>query len=127
MQVKAFRPVIIISIGQNLAVRADLCGTKAEIGLALGELIFIKDKLVRAAGDGLAIMLAILRALFEFRPVQIGTILLRNAAVIFFDAAFHFLKNRFGQLGLRRHLCFEIGIFGIEMRQYLGIINRWIA
>ena len=127
MQVKAFRPVIIIRIGQNLAIRADLCGTKAEIGLALGERIFIKDKLVRAAGDGLAIMLAILRALFEFRPIDIVAVLLRNAAVIFFDPAFHFLKNRFGQSGLWRHLCFEIGIFGIEMRQYLGIIYRWIA
>ena len=127
MQVKAFRAIIIISISQNLAVGAYFCGPKAEIGFVFGQFIFIKDKLVRAARNGLAIMLAILRALFEFRPINIIAILLRDAAVILFDAALHFLKNRFGQLGLRGHLCFKIGIFGAQMRQDFRIINHWIA
>ena len=127
MQVKAFRPIIIIGISQNLAVRADFGGPKAEIGFALGQFIFVEDKLVRAACNGLAIMLAILRAFFEFRPINIIAILLRDAAVILFDAALHFLKNRFGQLGLRCHLRFEIGIFGAQMVQYFRVINRRIA
>ena len=66
MQVKPFRPVIVVSICQYFAIGADLCGTKAEIGLALGEYIFVEDELIGTAGNWLAIMFAILRAFFEF-------------------------------------------------------------
>ena len=72
-------------------------------------------------------MLTILRAFFEFRPIDIGAILLRNATIILFDAAFHFLKDRFYKLGLRRHLCFKIRVFGFQMIEDFLVINRGIA
>ena len=72
-------------------------------------------------------MLTILRAFFEFRPIDIVAILLRNTAIILFDAAFHFLKDCFYKLGLRRHLCFEIGVFGFQMIENFLVINRRIA
>ena len=66
MQIKPLRPIIIVSICQYFAIGADLCGTKAEVGFALGEFIFVEDELIGTAGNRFAIMLAILRAFFEF-------------------------------------------------------------
>ena len=123
MQIEPLRAVIIIGISQYFAIGADFGGAKPEILLALRKCILIQDELIRSTGDWPAIMLTILRAFFEFRPIDIVSILLRDRTVVFFDAALHFLKNRFGKLCLRRHLRFEIGVLCFYMRQNLGIID----
>ena len=72
-------------------------------------------------------MLPILCAFFEFRPIYIVAILLRHATVVLFDAALHFLKNRFRQRSVRGHLRFEIGVFSVQMIQDFFVINRRIS
>ena len=127
MQIEPLRAIIIIGISQYFTIGADFGSAKPEIFLALRKYIFIEDELIRSTGDWPAIMLTILRAFFEFRPIDIVSILLRDRTVVFFDAALHFLKNRFGKLCLRRHLRFEIGVLCFYMRQNLGIIDRRIT
>ena len=78
VEVETFRTIIVIGISEQLAIGADLGSAKPEIILALGELVFIEDQLVRTALYRLAVMLAILRALVKFRPIDEIAILLRD-------------------------------------------------
>ena len=123
MQIEPLRAVIIIRISQYFAIGADFGRAKTKIFLVLRKCILIQDELIRTTSDWLTIMFAILRAFFEFRPIDVIAVLLRDRTIVFFDAALHFLKNRFRKLSLRRHLRFEIGVLCFYMRQNLGIID----
>jgi len=63
---EAFRSVRIDRIGQQLAIVGDRKGPKAEVLEPLGKYIFVEDQLRFAAANGLAVIFAILRTLFEF-------------------------------------------------------------
>ena len=123
----SFRSVIIEGISQQFAIRADLRRAKAEIFLALRKLILVEDQLVRAALHWLAVMLAILRALVKFRPIDPVAILLRDRRIIFLDPALHLLENRLGQRRLRLHLRLIIGVFRLEMGEDFLIVDHRIA
>ena len=78
MQIEPLRAIIIIGISQYFTIGADFGSAKPEIFLALRKYVLIQDELIRTTGDWLAIMLAILRAFFEFRPIDVIAILLRD-------------------------------------------------
>lgn len=124
-----FRTLVVGRVGEKLVI-AGMRGV-AEIPVAFAGRFGIPVEqdlgIVRRAAARHAAELRILPTFDEAREVFVGTVRLRDLAVVLFQARFHFLKQRLLQrLGACQHR-FRVGVFGFEMRTDAGIEQRRLA
>ena len=65
--------------------------------------------------------LPILPAGFERAPIEIIAVFRGNRLVVFLDAAFHFLKDRFDERLARGHGGLEMGVLSLQIIEHFGI------
>ena len=123
----AFRPVAVGRIGEIAPVLAHRRCTEPEVFQALCQFVLVEDQHRIAARYRLAVMLAVLRALFEFGPVEPVAILLRNGGIVFLDPGLHLFEQGVDEFLLRRHARFVPGVFRLHVVEDVLVIDRRIA
>ena len=126
----ALRTVGVGRVGEIAPVLANAERAQAEIFEASSQLILVEDQLrlgICGSAHGLAIVLAVLRALFELGPVHIVAVALRNGGIVLFDPRAHLGEERLGELFLPRHLRLEIGVLRLHIIEHVLIIDRRIG
>ena len=114
------RTVGIDRVGEQPPVLRDREAAEAEIFVPFGKRILVEDQHTLSTVHRLAVVFAILRALFEFGPVEPVAAALGNGRIVLLDARLHLVEQFVDQFLVRLHprlepgvLCFEMGEHGL--------------
>ena len=125
---EALGAVGIGAVGQQGLVRADVEIAQGEVVVALGQRRLVEDQLLAVLpADRGAEPLAVLRALLEAPPVEVGAVLGRDRGIVFLEAPLELVEDPAGQRLARRHDRLEVGVLGLQVVEHRGVRHLGIA